>query len=132
MSILSSVLVQRWRFLESSVEQLAQLTRRQLRFAPNAPGRSIWAIFFWALEKRSDSRKVDHLQRLLGGMVFQRTCQMVDFGEPWLHRSASPGGKWGPGSGSMQGEQDGRGRLAPGTERMASVEENDWPTWKGV
>eukprot|EP00913_Durusdinium_trenchii_P023257 g21835.t1 len=31
----TSVLVQRWRFLESSVEQLAQLTRRQLRFAPN-------------------------------------------------------------------------------------------------
>lgn len=29
------VFVQRWRFLESSVEQLATLTRRQLRFAPN-------------------------------------------------------------------------------------------------
>ena len=32
-----SVFVQRWRFLESSVEQLATLTRRQLRFAPNVP-----------------------------------------------------------------------------------------------
>eukprot|EP00434_Breviolum_minutum_P031231 symbB.v1.2.027620.t1/scaffold2810.1/size69760/2 len=31
----TSVFVQRWRFLESSVEQLATLTRRQLRFAPN-------------------------------------------------------------------------------------------------